>query len=147
VQKKLLRITRVDFDVIDQRLIKFSIFGRHYEKLRSNVIVHQIFINFKQTYDSVRRKVFHNISIGFGISRRVDGLIKMCFSENKSTLLIGKVCLTGFLFRMAWNKETIYRVCFLTLLWNTPLRMRKRTIKVRNWTWNTSCWPMLMTLI
>jgi hypothetical protein len=38
-------------------------------------IVHQLFIDFKKVYDSVRRAVLYNILIEFGIPRKLFGLI------------------------------------------------------------------------
>jgi hypothetical protein len=52
--------------------------------------VHQLFIDFKKEYYSVRRKLLYNIFIEFGIPRKLVGLIKMCLNETYSTVLIGK---------------------------------------------------------
>jgi hypothetical protein len=38
--------------------------------------VHQLFIDFKKAYDSVRREVLYNILIEFGIPRKLVGQIK-----------------------------------------------------------------------
>jgi hypothetical protein len=56
-------IIRVGFDVTDQLLIRFSAFVRYWRKNRKeyNETVHQLFIDFKKAYDSVRRKVLQNI--------------------------------------------------------------------------------------
>jgi hypothetical protein len=43
--------------------------------------VHQLFIDFKKGYDSVRRRDLHNILIEFRISRKLLRLIKMCLNE------------------------------------------------------------------
>jgi hypothetical protein len=40
--------------------------------------VHQLFINFKKAYDSVRRQVLYNILIEFGVPMVLVRLIKMC---------------------------------------------------------------------
>jgi hypothetical protein len=52
--------------------------------------VHQLFIDFKKAYDSVKRKALYNILIEFGISRKVVGLIKMCLNEIYSRVRTGK---------------------------------------------------------
>jgi hypothetical protein len=52
--------------------------------------VHQLFIDFKKTYDSVRREALYNILIEFGIPKKLVGLIKMCLHETYSTVCIGK---------------------------------------------------------
>jgi hypothetical protein len=74
MQKKIL----VDFHVIDQQLIRFSTFGRYWRK-------HQLFIDYNKAYGSVRREVFYNILIEFGIPRQAVGLIKMCLNATCST--------------------------------------------------------------
>jgi hypothetical protein len=91
MQNKLLGITSVDFGIIDQRLIKFSISGRYWrKKWEYSGTVHQLFIDFKKAYDSVRSEVLYNILIKFGIPRKLVGLIKMCLNETYSTMRIGK---------------------------------------------------------
>jgi hypothetical protein len=63
MQIKLLGTINADFDLIDQRVIKFS-------------TAHQLLISFKKAYDSVRREVIYNVLIEFGIPRKLAGLIK-----------------------------------------------------------------------
>jgi hypothetical protein len=60
------------------------------KKWEYNGMVHQLFIDFKKAYDSVRREVLYNILIEFGVPRKLDGLIKMCLNEIYSTVHIGK---------------------------------------------------------
>ena len=43
--------------------------------------IHQLFIDFKKAYDSVRREVLNNILTEFGIPKKLVRLIKMCLSE------------------------------------------------------------------
>jgi hypothetical protein len=62
------------------------------EKWEYNGRVHQLFIDFKKAYDSVRMEVLYSILIEFGIPRKLVGLIQMCLNE---------ISLTSFLFRMA----------------------------------------------
>jgi hypothetical protein len=70
------------------------------KKWEYNGTVHQLFIDFKKAYDSVRREELYNILIEFGIPRKVVGLIKMCLNETYSRVRIGKT-LGSFLFIMA----------------------------------------------
>jgi hypothetical protein len=49
------------FDVTVQLLIRLSAFIRYWrKKCEYNETVHQLFIDFKKTYDSVRREVLYN---------------------------------------------------------------------------------------
>jgi hypothetical protein len=52
--------------------------------------VHQLFIDFKKAYDSVRREVLYNILIEFVIPRKLVRLTKMCLNETYSKICIGK---------------------------------------------------------
>jgi sorting nexin-29 len=60
------------------------------KKWEYNGRVHQLFIDFKKAYDSVRREALYNILIEFGIRRKLVGLIRMCLNETCSTVRIGK---------------------------------------------------------
>jgi hypothetical protein len=55
-----------------------------------NGTVHQLFIDFKKAYDSVRRDALYNILIEFGIPRKLVGLIRMCLNETYGRVRIGK---------------------------------------------------------
>ena len=46
------------------------------KKWEYNKAVHQLFIDFKKSYDSVRREVLYNILIEFGIPMKLVRLIK-----------------------------------------------------------------------
>jgi retron-type reverse transcriptase len=52
--------------------------------------VHQLFIDFSKTYDSVRREVLYKILIEFGMPRKLIRLIKMCLNQTYSKIHIGK---------------------------------------------------------
>jgi len=52
--------------------------------------VHELFIDFKKAYDSVRREVLYNILIESGIPKKLVRLIKMCLTEKYSTFRVGK---------------------------------------------------------
>jgi hypothetical protein len=81
---EIIGIINVHFDVIYQLLIRNSVFVRYWRKWKYNVTVHQLFIDFKKTYDSVRREVLCNIIIEFGIEIKLVRLIKMCLNETYS---------------------------------------------------------------
>ena len=40
--------------------------------------MHQLFIDFKKAFDSVRREVLYNILIEFGVPKKLVRLVKMC---------------------------------------------------------------------
>jgi hypothetical protein len=91
METKLLGIISVDFDVIVQLLIKYFAFVRYRrKKWEYNGTVHQLFIDFKKAYNSVRREVLHNILIEFSIPRKLVREIKMYLNETHGKIRIGK---------------------------------------------------------
>jgi hypothetical protein len=54
-------------------------YGR--EKWEYNETVHQLFVDFKKAYISVRREVLYNSFIEFGVPMKLVRLIKMCLNE------------------------------------------------------------------
>jgi hypothetical protein len=54
------------------------------KKWEYNETVHQLFIDCKKAYDSVRREVLYNILIEFGVPMKLVRLIKMCLNETYS---------------------------------------------------------------
>ncbi|KAJ4452252.1 hypothetical protein ANN_03770 [Periplaneta americana] len=52
--------------------------------------VHQLFIDFKKAYDTVKREVLYDMLIEFGIPKKLVGLIKMCLNETYSRVRIGQ---------------------------------------------------------
>jgi hypothetical protein len=69
---------------------RLSAFVRYWKKSGSTMRVHQLFINFKKTYDSVRREVLYSILIEFAICMKLVRLSKMCLNETYSKVCIGK---------------------------------------------------------
>jgi hypothetical protein len=60
------------------------------KKWEYNGTVHQLFIDFKKAYDSVKRDIPYNILSEFRIPRKLVGLIQMCLNKTYSTVHIGK---------------------------------------------------------
>jgi hypothetical protein len=58
--------------------------------------VHQLFVDFKKAYDSIKREVFYNILLEFGIPKKLVRLIKMCLNETYSRVHIGKLLFDKF---------------------------------------------------
>jgi len=72
----------VDFDATGQLLIIYSAFIKYLkEKQEYNEAVHQLFIDFKKSYDSFKREFLYNILVEFGIPMKRVRLIKLCLSE------------------------------------------------------------------
>jgi hypothetical protein len=59
----LLGFIIVGFKETDELVIRFSAFTTYWRKHGNTMRVHQLFINFKKAYDSVRREVLYNILI------------------------------------------------------------------------------------
>ena len=60
------------------------------KKWEHNEAVHQLFIDFKKAYDSVRREALYNILIEFVIPENLVKLMKMCLTETYSRARVGK---------------------------------------------------------
>jgi hypothetical protein len=99
------------------------------EKWEYSGKVHQIFIDFKKAYDSVRREVLYNILIEFGICRKLVGLIKMCLNETYSRVRIGKSLSDKFTLQNGLKQRDALSPLFSTLLCNTPSGGSKRNRK------------------
>jgi hypothetical protein len=70
------------------------------KKWEYNGMVHQLFIDFKKAYDLIKGEALYNILLEFGIPKKLVRPIKMCLNETYNKVLIGKICLINFLFRM-----------------------------------------------
>jgi hypothetical protein len=62
----------------------------HFVVQFSEFLIHQLFVDFKKAYDSIRREVLYNILIEFGVPMKLVRLIKMCLNETYSKVCIGK---------------------------------------------------------
>jgi hypothetical protein len=62
-------------------------------------VVHQLFVDFKKAYDSVRREVLYNILTEFHIPLKLVRLIKMCLNETYTTVWVGKHLSDRFLIK------------------------------------------------
>jgi sorting nexin-29 len=66
------------------------------KKWEYNGMVHQLFIDFKKAYDSIKREVLYSILLEFGIPKKLVRLIKMCLNETYSNVRIGKLLYDKF---------------------------------------------------
>ena len=84
------------------------------KKWKHNEAVHQLLIDFKKDYDSVRRENLYNILIEFGIPKKLVRLIKMCLTGMYSRFRVGKNLFEMFPIRNGLKQGDA--------LWNMPLR-------------------------
>jgi hypothetical protein len=110
---KLLWIINVGTDVTGQSLITFSAFVRYWRKSGNTMRVHQLFIDFNKTYDSVRWEVLYNILIEFGLPMKLVRLIEMCLNETYSEVRIGKHLSDSLLNQNGFLMfTTAFQLCF-----------------------------------
>ena len=83
-------VTSVDFDATRQLLIILCIRQILEKKREYKEAVHQLFIDCKKAYDSVRRKVLYNILVEFGIHMKLVRLINMCLNKTFNRVWAGK---------------------------------------------------------
>jgi len=86
----------------------------------------KLFIDFKKTYDSVRRGVLYNILIEFGIPRKLVGLTKMSLTEIYSRFRVGKNVSDRFPIR----NDLKQRDALSPMLFNFPLEYAIRRVQV-----------------
>ena len=60
------------------------------KKWEHNKALHQLFIDFKKAYDSVRREVLYNFLIVLVISMKLERLMEVCRTETYSRARVGK---------------------------------------------------------
>jgi hypothetical protein len=53
--------------------------------------VHQLFIDFKKAYGSVKRGVLYNILLEFDMPKKLVILVKVCLNETYSKVHVGKL--------------------------------------------------------
>jgi hypothetical protein len=82
----LLGITNADFEVRSKTDRIFYVHQIPERKWEYNGTVHQLFIDYKKAYDSVKKETLYNILI----RRKLAGLIKICLNETYSSVCIGK---------------------------------------------------------
>jgi hypothetical protein len=81
------------------------------KKWEYNVMVHQLFIDFKKAYDSIKREVLYNILLGYGIPKKPVRLIKACLNETHSKIHVGKHLADTFPTQNSLLREMLYLHC------------------------------------
>jgi hypothetical protein len=99
------------------------------KKWEYNSTVHQLFIDFKEAYNSARREVLCSSLTEFGIPRNLVGLTQMCLNETRSTVRTGKFHCDKFPIENGLKQGHNLSPFFSTSLWNTLLGGSKRTRK------------------
>ena len=95
------------------------------KKWEYNEEVHQLFIDFKEAYDSVRRDVLYKILIEFGIPRKLVRLIKMSLTGTYSRVRVGKNVSDRFPIRNGLEQDALS-----SLLSNFALEYAIRRVQV-----------------
>jgi hypothetical protein len=90
-----------------------------------NETVHQLFIDLKKAYDSVRREVLYNILIYFGVLMKLARWIKMCLNEAYGKVGIGKHLSDSFPFQNGIKQG----VALSPLLFNFALEYAIRKVQ------------------
>jgi hypothetical protein len=123
---KLFGIISVDFNITDKLLIRsFVLFGFWRKKWKCNKTAHQLFIDFKKAYDSLRREVLDSILIEFGVPMKLIRLIKMCLNEMYSKVHIGKYLPENFSIQNGLDQG----YALLPLLLNIVLKYATRKVQ------------------
>jgi len=89
--KEIIGFINVAFDAIGLLLIIYIAFAKYLrKKWEYNEEDHQLFIDFKKAYDSVRRENLYKIIIEFGIPRKLVRLMKMSLTKTYTRVRVGK---------------------------------------------------------
>jgi hypothetical protein len=86
------------------------------KKWKQNEAVHQLFIDFKRAYDSVRREVLYNILIQLSIPVKLVRLINLCPHENYSTVQVDKHLPDMIPIKKGFKQRGTSSFCFINLL-------------------------------
>jgi hypothetical protein len=90
--------------------------------------VHQLFIDFRKAYDSVKREVLYNILLEFGVPKKLVRLIKMCLNKTYSKVRVGKLLSDKFPIQNGLKQGD----ALSPLLLNMPSRKAKEMKSVWN---------------
>jgi sorting nexin-29 len=93
------------------------------KKWEHNEAMHQLFIDFKKAYDSVRRDALYNILIEFGIPKKLVRLIKMCLTETYSRVPVGKNLSAMFPIRNGLKQGDVLSPLFFNLALGYAIKM------------------------
>jgi hypothetical protein len=93
--------------------------------LEFNETVHQLAIDFKKAYDSVRKEELCNILIEYGVPTKLVRVMKMCLIETYSKVRIGKILSDNFPIKNGLKQGDVLS----TLFFNFALEYASRKIQ------------------
>jgi hypothetical protein len=97
-----------------------------------NGAVHQLFIDLKKAYDSVKREVLYDILLEFSIHKKLVRLVKMCLYETCSKVHVGKLLSDKFPIQNGLKQED----ALLPLLFSFASEYAVRKVKKMKSVWN-----------
>jgi hypothetical protein len=83
--------------------------------------VHQLCIDFKKAYNSVKREVLYNILLEFGIPKKLVRLIKMCLNEIYCKVCVGKLLSNKFPIRNGLKQGDALSPSQFGIEWDTAI--------------------------
>jgi hypothetical protein len=90
------------------------------KKWEYNGTVHQLFIDFKKAYDSIKREVLYNILLEFSIPKKLVRIIKMCLNETYSKVRIGKLLSDKFPFQNGLKQGDVLSPLIFNFFYKSP---------------------------
>jgi hypothetical protein len=94
--------------------------------------VGQLFIDFKEAYDSVRREILYIIHIEFRVPMKLVRLVKMCLNGTYIKVRMGKHLYESFPVQNSLKQGD----ALSPLLFNFAVEYAIRKVREARWDWN-----------